>query len=136
VAVATNDDARWLADYRPIQVDVSSLSKFASALRAEVEQNFRPHAKRVEDMLDPGVTALPPKPEVNEWEASRGQYEAGRDRILHLMQLHERITLEIAEAADLIARHYRESDQFASATVSDVKDAFSQAAKKYGGPDA
>jgi hypothetical protein len=134
--VATNDDGRWLADYGPIQVDVSSLSKFAAALRDEVNANFNPHRRRVEDMLDPGVTALPPKPGVAEWEASRGQYEAGRDRILHLLELHEQATLQIAEAADLIARRYRESDQFASATVSDVRDAFTQAAKKYGLDDA
>ena len=134
--MATTDDARWLGDYRPIQVDVSSLAKLATALRDEVELNFRPHATRVMDTLDPGVEALPSKPAVAEWEASRSQYAAGRDRILHLLQLYERATLQIAEAADLIARRYRESDQFASATVSDVHDAFSQAAKKYGLGDA
>jgi hypothetical protein len=136
VAVATTDDGRWLNDYRPIQVDVSSLSRLAAALRKEVDVNFHPHAMQVMDTLDPGVTALPPKPAVAEWEASRGQYEAGRDRVLHLLQLYERATLQIAEAADLIARRYRESDQFASATLSDVRDAFSQAAKKYGLDDA
>jgi hypothetical protein len=134
--VATNDDARWLADYQPIRVDVSSLSKLATALRDEVAQNFHPHAMKVMDTLDPGERALPPKPDVAEWEASRNQYEAGRDRILHLLQLYERATLQIAEAADLIARRYRESDQYASATVSDVHDAFSQAAKKFGLADA
>jgi hypothetical protein len=126
------DDAGWLADYRPIAVDVSSLGKLASALRDEVELNFRPHVKRVMGVLDPGVQALPGRPDVGEWEAARGRYGDGRDQALYLLGAYERATLAIAEAAELIARRYQDSDAVARATVSDVRDAFAQAAAKYG----
>ncbi len=134
--MATTDDCRWLDDYRPIEVDVSSLAKLAKALRDEVEQNFRPHAKRVIDTLDPGTEALPPKPGIQEWEAARGQYTDGRNRAISLLDAYSQATLQIAEAADLIARRYQDSDAFAKATVSDVHDAFTRAATKYGVTDA
>jgi hypothetical protein len=130
--VATTDDSRWPDEYRPIEVDLSSLGKFAKALRDEVELNFRHHARRIGDTLDPGEEALPAKPGIAEWEAARGQYADGRNRAISLLGAYERATSQIAEAAEVIARRYRDSDQFAQATVSDVHDAFSQAARKYG----
>jgi hypothetical protein len=129
--VATTDEAGWLDDYQPIEVDISSLGKFAKALRDEVDQNFHPHRLRITSTLDSGVEALPPKPGVIEWEAARKQYAVGRDQALLLLEKYEQATSQIAEAADLIARRYRDSDQFSRATVSDVHDAFNQAAKKF-----
>jgi len=135
--VATNDDGpQWLADYRPVEADISTLGKFAKALRDEVELNFGPHAQRVMNMLDPGTGALPGRPGFWEWEATRGRYTDGRNRAITLMDTYARVTLEIAAAAELIARRYQDSDAFARAQVTDVHDAFTEAAKVYGVTDA
>jgi len=130
--VGTTDDSRWLADYRPIEVDVSSLAKLAKALREEVDGNLWPHAKKVGNTLDPGEDALPDRPGLPEWQAARSQYLDGRDRSIYLLDVYARATSGIAEAAELIVRRYQDADALAQATVADVKDAFAQAVKKYG----
>jgi hypothetical protein len=122
--------------YRPIEVDVSSLAKLARTLRDEVALNYHPQAQRVIDTIDPGTAALPPRPGIQEWEAARGQYEDGRNRAIDLLDAYERATLQIADAADFIAQRYRDSDAYARATIADVRDAFDQAARKYGVSDA
>ena len=121
---------------RPIEVDVSSLAKFAKALRDELELSFRPQASWVIDTIDPGVEALPPKPGIQEWEMARTQYTDGRNRAIDLLNAYHQATLQIADAADVIAERYRSSDAYARATIADVHDAFDQAARKYGVPDA
>jgi len=121
--------------HRPIEVDVSSLAQLAKTLRDEVELNYHPQAQRVIDTIDPGNDALPPKP-IEEWEAARNQYKAGRNRAIDLLSGYESATLQIADAADFIAQRYRDSDAYARATIADVRDAFDQAARKYGVPDA
>ncbi len=130
--MATHDDSRWLADYRPIEVDVSSLAKLAKALREEVDGNFWPHAKQVGDTLDPGQDALPDRPGLPEWQAARSQYFDSRDHAIYLLDVYARATSGIAEAAELIVQRYQDADALAHATVSDVRDAFAQAVKKYG----
>ena len=121
---------------RPIEVDVSSLAKFAKTLRDELELSFRPQASWVIDTIDPGVEALPPKPGIQEWEMARSQYTDGRNRAIYLLNAYHQMALQIADAADFIAQRYRSSDAYASATIADVRSAFDQAAKKYGVSDA
>ena len=96
--------------HRPIEVDVSSLAQLAKTLRDEVELNYHPQAQRVIDTIDPGNDALPPKP-IEEWEAARNQYKAGRNRAIDLLSGYESATLQIADAADFIAQRYREMCQ-------------------------
>jgi hypothetical protein len=121
---------------RPIEVDVSSLAKFAKALRDELEWSFRPQASWVIDTIDPGVEALPPKPGIQEWEMARTQYTDGRNRAISLLNAYHFATVLIADAADLIAQRYRDSDAYAKATAADVRGAFDQVRKKYGALDA
>jgi hypothetical protein len=121
---------------RPIEVDVSSLAALAKTLRDEIELSYWPQASKAIDTLDPGAEALPPRPAIPEWEAVRGQYADGRDRAIDLLDAYRRATLQIAEAADVIATRYRDSDAYARATVSDVRAAFDEAARKYGVLDA
>jgi hypothetical protein len=114
--VTTGDGDGWLADYQPIAVDVSSLGKFARALRDEADVNFRPHAKQVVNMLDAGASGLPGRPDAVEWESALGRYGDSRDELLYLLELYERVTLAMAEAAEIIVRRYGDSDAFARAT--------------------
>ena len=116
---------------RPFEVDISSLTKLAKALRDEVDHTFDPQAGSVNTILDPGVDP-PAKPALSEWEAARGRYYDGRARHLDLLNAFQAATLLLSEAADAIGRRYQESDQFARATLSDVHDAFAQAGRKYG----
>ena len=121
---------------RPIEVDVSSLAKFAKTLRDELESSFRPQASWVIDTIDPGVEALPAKPGIQEWELARSQYTDGRNRAIDLLNAYQFATLQVADAADLVAQRYRDSDAYARATAADVRGVFDQVRKKYGALDA
>jgi hypothetical protein len=58
--VSSDDDTpSWLRDYRPIEVDISTLDQFARVLQEDLDVNFVPHMARVLGGLDPGTDAFP-----------------------------------------------------------------------------
>jgi hypothetical protein len=134
--MTTGDDMPgWLADCRPVEVDISTLAQFAKALRDEVESNFVPHMQLVIETLDPGRKALPAGEGFGELAATRGRYEDCRNRAIDLMDAYARVTREIADAADAVAQQYRGSDVFAAARADQVRGAFTAAARVNGVAD-
>jgi hypothetical protein len=119
----------WLRDSRPIEVDVSTLSGFAKALRDEVELNFRPHLGRVVDGLAPATAPFPLREDFTELAAAWWAYGDCKGRTADLLQAYADATLELARAAEIVAANYRGTDQLAAAKLGDVQQAFILAAQ-------
>lgn len=130
--MGSNDDTpRWLRDYQPIEVDLGTLGQFAKALQDEVEQNFRPHAARLVNSLDPGQDPFRRSEGFLELTAAWYSYADSRDRAIQLLSAYASATSILASAAQLIVQRYGDSDAFAAAQADDVQAAF--AAVKPGG---
>ena len=125
--VPHDDTSGWLADYRPVEVDLSTLAQFAKALRDEVDLNFRPHAARLIDALDPGADPFESRDGFFELMAAWNQYGFCRDRAIQLLVAYANATEQLATAADLVAQRYRDTDALAAAQLSDIEKAFATA---------
>jgi membrane-bound lytic murein transglycosylase MltF len=129
VAARDNDETPpWLRDYQPLEVDLSTLTQFAKVLHDEVELNFRPHAKKLLDSLDPGPAAFVPKDGFFELLAAGNQYTYCRDQAIRLLVAYADATEQLATAADAIGQRYRDTDQLAAAQLTDIDQAFTNAA--------
>jgi hypothetical protein len=124
MTTTADDDAPvWLQDYHPIEADLSTLAEFARALRDELTQNFVPHARRLLADLD-GDTPFVVRDGFVELEHARDKYSTSRDRAIELLNAYAVATQGFADAADKVAKEYRDSDAFAAATLRDVQGVF------------
>jgi hypothetical protein len=131
--VAIHDDApRWLQDYHPLEVDLSTLAQFAKALRDEVDLNFRPHVEQIERELDPAHSPFHLRPGFLELEAAWYTHAECKARALDLLAAYAATTAELAAAAEQVANQYRGSDAFAAAQAMDVHNALTDATKTPG----
>jgi hypothetical protein len=113
------DEAYAIAGFRTIDVDIQSLSDFAAALRQEVEVNLKPAWERISALLD--------QPRFGRSdELGLGEKRSAYDGYLEGARLYFQNvitgTVQLADAAETIAAHYRETDQFTAIEVGDVTE--------------
>ena len=124
-----NDIPVWLRDSHPIEVDVGTLAQFGRALQDEVGGNLRPHIDRIFDGLDQATSPFARKPGFLELLDAWFTYGSCKYETLAVLDLFADATEELAKAAQILAANYRSTDQLAAARLSDVRQAFTQAAK-------
>jgi multidrug efflux pump subunit AcrA (membrane-fusion protein) len=124
---STEGTPTWLNDYHPIDVDVSTLERFAKALQDEVDLNLTPHIGRIFGGLDPAHSPFIREPDFLELHNAWYTYGTRKAETLRIVQGFADATAQLAEAARLLAANYRNSDQLAAARLSDVQQALSQA---------
>jgi hypothetical protein len=114
------EQARGLLDFKMIDVNITSLTDFAEALRQEIAKNVEP----VWNQIRP--TLLEDKP----WFGNSAELELGPKRSEYERYLRSARTLvfnimegmrQLADAAEAIGSAYREADQFAQVTSGDVE---------------
>jgi methyl-accepting chemotaxis protein len=115
----------WLRDWQQIEADIQAMGEFAQKLHADVEKNYVSHLAPVYDTM---TTELP-------------DVSAGFPELVELLQTHQEAvditahqvhdyaneSAHLAAAASRISSNYHDTDAFARATVSVVKDALNQA---------
>jgi hypothetical protein len=106
-----------IAGYQKIEVDITSLTDFAEALRLEVEVNLKPAWERISAVLDEprfGNSA-----ELNLGE-KRGVYDAYLQEAKLFFQNVITGTVQLADSAERIGAAYRDADEFSSIKLADV----------------
>ena len=117
----------WLSDYQPIEVDVSTLERFAKALQDEVDLNLKPHMAGIFDGLDPATSPFGHKRDFLELQDAWYTYGTRKAQTMNVVQHFADATTQLAEAARILAANYRTSDRLAATRLSDVQQALSQA---------
>ncbi len=110
----------WLADYKPLSVDITKLADFAKLLTSELEENFRPHATKIVGGFATGVPFGRGSLSCLELSQATGTYGEVLARANELLTAHDQATLIFAQAAQTIANEYRDTDAFSAATLGDV----------------
>jgi hypothetical protein len=111
------DVAYSVAGFERIEVDINSLSDFASALRREVEVNLKPCLDRIGKTLDRPYFGNEPVLDLGDKRTTYDDYMSQTKIFLQNIMMG---TVQLAQAADNIAASYREADQFAQIKAEDV----------------
>jgi hypothetical protein len=115
------DQARSISGFKPIDVDIKSLSDFANALQQEVETNLRPAWNKILPTLDKGSQFAFTD------ELGLGDKRSTYDRYLQMAKIFFRDvaegTRQLSEAAAQIGANYDKADQFSKVQVGDVEKA-------------
>ena len=101
----------WLSDYQPIEVDVSTLERFAKALQDEVDLNLKPHMAGIFDGLDPATSPFGHKRDFLELQDAWYTYGTRKAQTMNVVQHFADATTQLAEAARILAANYRTSDR-------------------------
>jgi hypothetical protein len=117
----------WLSDYQPIEIDVSTLERFAKALQDEVDLNLRPHMAGIFDGLDPATSPFAHRADFLELQNAWYTYGTRKAQTMNVVQSFADATAQLAEAARILAANYRTSDRLAAAKLTDVQQALNQA---------
>jgi hypothetical protein len=121
----------WLRDYGftdfgSIEADITAMEQFATKLQGDVSNNYETHRPTVQALM---LTQLPPPPiEFSELYNFLVVHNDAQDVSQQNMFQFGPGTQQFAEAAKDIGGHYKHSDAFSHAKVSDVSSAFNTAA--------
>lgn len=102
-----------------LAVDIKSLTKFAEALLAEHENDYRPHVQTVFD----GMSAAPAQPDIRFIELTEGMTHH-RDMLVQTstaLANHDKAVIAFINAAKAISEEYRTADAMSAASVTDVE---------------
>lgn len=115
------DSFSGYVDGSSLAVDIDSLVAFANALRAEHEQDFRPHVREVFD----GMSAEPAGPDARFVELAEAMTHHREMLVLTTTALvnHDKAITAFVDAAHTISEEYRGADAMSAAKVSDVNEA-------------
>ncbi|MEV4636247.1 hypothetical protein AB0J80_02740 [Actinoplanes sp. NPDC049548] len=100
------------------------MEDFARSLAAEVEKGFNPHFSQITALMTTQLPEADPRfPELGSFLTRHHEVQtAAYSNTFYF----GKGTTQAAEAAKKISSEYRNTDAFANATVTDVKDAFDQ----------
>lgn len=104
-----------------INVEIDGLKSVAAAMRAELESSFRSQVAPVHDAMQPGASIGGPIAGA-EWVQLQNTYSAYIQGTLDALFNLDKGTQAVAQAAEIIARDYGDSDAFAQAKLTDVQD--------------
>src|SRR3954454_19316962 len=122
----------WLKDYGftdfgSIEADTTAMEQFASKLQGDVRNNYETHRPTVQALM---LTQLPPPPvEFSELCSFLTVHNDAQDVSQQNVFQFGPGTQQFAQVAKDIGGHYKHSDAFSHAKVSDVDAAFSTVAK-------
>ncbi|GIF64703.1 hypothetical protein Ais01nite_27380 [Asanoa ishikariensis] len=111
----------WLRDYATIEADIGRMEEFAAKLDAEVRDNFTPHVARIYD--DMSVDLPEVYTDFPELASFVDAHQASALDTADLIYFYREATGAFATAAGTVSAQYRDADAFATARVSDVKEA-------------
>jgi hypothetical protein len=122
----------WLKDYGftdfgSIEADITAMEQFATKLQGDVMNNYETHRPTVQTLM---LTQLPSPPtEFSELCSFLIVHNDAQDVSQQNVFQFGPGTQQFAEVAKDIGGHYRHSDAFSHAKVSDVKSAFNAVAE-------
>jgi hypothetical protein len=105
---------------KQINVEIDSLRAVADGIRAELEKGFRSQVPRVNDAMQSGATIGGPIAGP-EWIRLQNAYSTSIQATVDALFNLDLGTQAVAQAADVIAKNYGDSDAFAQAKVNDVQ---------------
>lgn len=106
-----------IAGFQKIEVDITSLTDFAAALRQEVEVNLKPAWARISAVLDEPRFGNSAELHLGE---KRGTYDTYLQEAKLFLQNVITGTVQLADSAERIGAAYRGADEFSSIQLSDV----------------
>lgn len=113
-----------LSDIDGIEADIAAMEEFAAGLKADLEENYMPHADAVaEKMLAEPLTAG----EFYEFDQFLITHTQVQDATFHNVSNYVEGTYQFATSAEKISAKYRGSDAFSRAKIIDVEAAFGDA---------
>ncbi|MGC9671126.1 hypothetical protein ACNTMW_31845 [Planosporangium sp. 12N6] len=105
--------------FHQIDVEIDSLKGIAAAMRENLEQGLRTQVPAVHDAMQPGAT-IGGQIAGGEWVRLQNTYSRCIEETLTAVYGIDKGSQALAQAADLIAKRYGETDAFARASASDV----------------
>ncbi|MFC4067472.1 hypothetical protein [Actinoplanes subglobosus] len=110
-----------LTDIDGIEADIAAMEEFAAGLRADLEQNYMPHADRAAANM---LAELPTNGEFYELYLFLGAHRQVQDATFRNVDSYIAGTYQFATSAEEISAKYRGADAFSRAKLSDVQAAF------------
>jgi hypothetical protein len=114
---------------KQINVEIDGLKTVASGIRKELENGFRSQVPQVNDAMQPGATIGGPIAGA-EWIRLQDIYSQSIQATVDALFNLDVGTQAVAQAADIIARDYGDSDAFAHARAVDVQSVLAPAANE------
>jgi hypothetical protein len=110
-----------LSDIEGIEADIAAMEEFAAGLKADLEQNYVPHANQVAENM---LAELPTGGEFYELFLFLGAHQQVQDATFRNVDGYVAGTYQFATSAEEISAKYRGADAFSRAKLSDVQAAF------------
>jgi hypothetical protein len=111
---------------KQINVEIDGLKTVASGIRNELENGFRSQVPQVNDAMQPGAT-IGGQIAGAEWIRLQDIYSQSIQATVDALFNLDLGTQAVAQAADIIARDYGDSDAFAHAQAADVQSVLAPA---------
>lgn len=109
----------WLRDYESIEVDLRGMRDYANALKAELEQNYLPHRREVND--DMTVQAASPDGRFLELCFLLDRHWESQVMTTALLTAHGDATQTFSVAAQTISQRYGDTDGLVVARAKDIQ---------------
>jgi hypothetical protein len=110
-----------LSDIEGIEADIAAMEEFAAGLKADLEQNYVPHANQVAENM---LAELPTGGDFYELFQFLYAHRQVQDATFRNVTGYVAGTNRFATSAEQISAKYRGADAFAKAKLSDVQAAF------------
>ncbi|MEO3744519.1 hypothetical protein [Plantactinospora sp. B5E13] len=107
--------------FQQISVNIDGLAKAAKVMREELQEGYRTQLPPVYEAASTGSTiglGIPGP----DWESLRQNYHVCIEKTCQALDNLDLGTLRLAQAAERIAKSYRDADELSQAKVSDVNN--------------
>ncbi len=115
-----------LSDIEGIEADIAAMEEFAAGLKADLEENYVPHANLVAENM---MAELPTGGDFYELFLFLGAHRQVQDATFRNVDSYVGGTYQFATSAEEISAKYRGADAFSRAKLSDVQAAFEEKAE-------
>lgn len=110
-----------LSDIDGIEADIAAMEEFAAGLKADLEQNYMPHANKVAENM---LAELPNGGEFYEFHMFLYAHRQVQDATFRNVDGYIEGTYQFATSAEEISQKYRGADAFSRAKLTDVQASF------------